>query len=194
MSDTQATKPAISRRTVAKGMAWSVPAVAIARTAPALAASGAPPTGAVHAACKLPGNSCGDVFVKGYVFELTISNDSGKTIFLYNQAGFEIEITEDNPDLDLFFQAAVDSTTGDVLTFPLELQDGESITILLNAGENGNSAEQAIAGTISFPWGHTPTPPDPDNHPDLVLEFDFEDTPPLQGAQCSFSLPPNCGE
>ena len=34
----------ISRRTIAKGAAWAVPVVAVAAAAPAMAASGGPPT------------------------------------------------------------------------------------------------------------------------------------------------------
>ncbi|TYL53652.1 hypothetical protein [Agromyces mariniharenae] len=193
MSDLEEQKTGVSRRTVAKAMAWSVPAIALAVPAPAYAASGGPPTIVVGDACKLPGNSCGDVFVKGYVFDVTITNNTGKTIFLYNQAGFEITFTEDNPDITLFFQAAIDATTGDVLTFPLELADGETIAIIMNAGENGNSANQSLNGSVSIPWGHTPTPPDPDNHPPAVDDFSFADTPPIQNPGCGVILPPDCG-
>ena len=195
MSDLEEPKTGVTRRTVAKAMAWSVPAVALAVPAPAYAASGRPPTVTVGDACKLPGNSCGDVFVKGYVFEVTISNTSGKDIYLYDQAGFEILITENSDDIDLFFQAAVDATTGDVITFPYLLTNGSSIQIILNAGENGNSQNvQDLAGTISVPWGHTPTPPDPDNHPPAVDDFSYASTPPIQNPACQLVLPPNCGQ
>ncbi len=40
---TEETKGGISRRTLAKGMAWSIPAVAVASTVPAYAASPPPP-------------------------------------------------------------------------------------------------------------------------------------------------------
>ena len=193
MSDLEEQKTGVSRRTVAKAMAWSVPAIALAVPAPAYAASGGPPTIVVGDACKLPGNSCGNVFVKGYVFDVTITNNTGKTIFLYNQAGFPITFTDDNPDITLFFQAAIDAVTGDVLTFPVELSDGETIAIIMNAGENGNSANTSLNGSVSIPWGHTPTPPDPDNHPPAVDDFSFADTPPIQNPGCGVILPPDCG-
>ena len=77
----------VSRRTVAKGMAWSVPAVAVASAAPVFAASGAPPTPAVGEACKLPGNSaqgCADVFAglpgldpsKAFAIPLLVTNNT----------------------------------------------------------------------------------------------------------------------
>ena len=194
MSDLEEPKAGVSRRTVAKAMAWSVPAVALAVPAPAYAASGGPPTIIVGDACKLPGNACGNVFVKGYLFEVTITNNTGKDIYLYNQAGFEILITEDSDDIDLFFQAAIDANTGDPITFPFLLEDGDSLFIILNAGENGNSQNvQDLTGTISIPWGHTPTPPDPDNHPPAVDDFFSASTPPYQNPACQLVLPPDCG-
>ena len=193
MSDLEEQKTGVSRRTVAKAMAWSVPAVALAVPAPAYAASGGPPSIVVGDACKLPGNSCGNVFVKGYIFDVTITNNSGKDIYLYDQAGFEILISDTNPEITLFFQAAIDATTGDVISFPYLLPAGDSIAIILNAGENGNSANQSLTGSISIPWGHTPTPPDPDNHPPAVDDFSFASTPPQQNPACGVILPPDCG-
>lgn len=178
-----------TRRTLVKGAAWSVPVVAMAGAAPAFAASGNPPTVAVGGACKLPGNSCGNVFVKGYVFDVTITNVSDKPIYIYNNITF----TENNPDIDLFFQAAVDATTGDVLTFPVLLQPGQSLAIVLNAGENGNSANQSLAGTMSVPWGHTPDPAGDTEHVPVVVPFSFAATPPVQNPACTVVLPPNCG-
>ena len=113
--------------------------------------------------------------------------------YLYNQAGFLITFTDTNPDITLFFQAAVDGN-GDVITFPYALADGASISVVMNAGENGNSANQSLTGSISMPWGHTPTPPDPDNHPPAVDDFSFASTPPIQNPDCTVVLPPNCGQ
>ena len=61
-------KSGISRRTVAKGMAWSVPAVALAVAAPAYAASPCTPVFSFGAAsCKCPGGS--DPIKFGYVLQ-----------------------------------------------------------------------------------------------------------------------------
>ncbi len=77
MSDLEEQKPGVSRRTVAKAMAWSVPAVALAVPAPAYAAS--PGIITVNGAgCKLPGTRR-DVF-KGYAFRATISNTTNAQI------------------------------------------------------------------------------------------------------------------
>lgn len=61
----------ITRRTVAKGMAWSVPAVAVAAAAPAFAASKIITVEAVGSACKHPGNP------KWYHFTFAFTNGSG---------------------------------------------------------------------------------------------------------------------
>lgn len=77
MSDLEEQKPGVSRRTVAKAMAWSVPAVALAVPAPAYAAS----PGIVDltgAGCKLPGNS--SPIFKGYAFRATITNTTNAAI------------------------------------------------------------------------------------------------------------------
>lgn len=63
----------ISRRTVAKAMAWSAPAVALAAPAPAFAASGVVIT-VSGLGCKLPGNS--NSTYKGYAFLLEVTNGS----------------------------------------------------------------------------------------------------------------------
>ncbi len=73
MSDLEEPKPGISRRTVAKAAAWSVPAIALAVSTPAYAASPGFLT-VTGDGCKLPGNAT-DVY-KGYAFEGSITNDS----------------------------------------------------------------------------------------------------------------------
>jgi hypothetical protein len=61
MSDLEESKPGVSRRTVAKAMAWSVPAVALAVPAPAYAASPCTPVFTFGGlSCKCPGQSTGD--------------------------------------------------------------------------------------------------------------------------------------
>ena len=75
MSDLEEPKPGISRRTVAKAAAWSVPAIALAVSTPAYAASPGFLT-VTGDGCKLPGNAT-DVY-KGYAFEGSISNDDAR--------------------------------------------------------------------------------------------------------------------
>ena len=64
-------KSGISRRTVAKGMAWSVPAVALAVAAPAYAASPCTPVPSFGgASCKCPGGSTNVKF--GYILQICV--------------------------------------------------------------------------------------------------------------------------
>jgi hypothetical protein len=64
-----------SRRTVAKGVAWSVPTIAMVTAGPTMATSGPEPTFRFISACKSPGNSC-SVFPKGYDFRFEVCNPS----------------------------------------------------------------------------------------------------------------------
>lgn len=82
----------ISRRTLAKGMAWTVPAVAIASAVPMVAAS-VTCTGSLCLTgdfCKLPGNSTqgcdGNNCSKGYRANATIAADSRDRIVLVKQS------------------------------------------------------------------------------------------------------------
>lgn len=190
MSELQEPTPTgISRRTVTKAMAWAVPVVAIAAPVPAFAASGGPPTGVFNGACKLPGNACGNVFIKGYVLQFTLSNNTGEDVYLYNQAGFQIFVDENiNPDITLVFQAAA-LPNGTIVSFPYLFPANSTLIVILNAGTNENSAQSSIGGTVSFPWGHNPTPPDPDNHPPFVVPFFAAVTPPEQNPSCTVDVP-----
>ncbi len=73
MSDLEGRNTGVSRRTVAKAMAWSVPAIAVAVPAPAYAASG-DIINFTGGACKDPGNP------KKYRFELEITNDTNSPL------------------------------------------------------------------------------------------------------------------
>ncbi|WP_353814434.1 hypothetical protein [Agromyces sp. SYSU T00266] len=71
MSDLEEQRPGVSRRTVAKAAAWSVPVVALAVATPAYAASPGIIT-LTGEGCKLPGNSASTY--KGYAFVASIQN------------------------------------------------------------------------------------------------------------------------
>lgn len=71
----------VSRRTVTKAMAWAVPAVAVAASAPMAAASVIPPVINFGGACGNTGSTgkgCGGV--KTLQVPLTLSNNSGKDV------------------------------------------------------------------------------------------------------------------
>ena len=70
-----------SRRTLVKGAAWSVPVVAVAGAAPAIAAS---PFEVIDwensSACKIPGNSMGYCYNKGYVLWAAFENPTNRDL------------------------------------------------------------------------------------------------------------------
>ena len=78
MSDLEEPKPGISRRTVAKAAAWSVPAIALAVSTPAYAAS---PTAssrspATAASCR----ETRPTMFKGYAFEALLTNTTAADV------------------------------------------------------------------------------------------------------------------
>lgn len=69
----------VSRRTVARGIAWTTPVVAVATAAPAFAVSRVPPNLEYIGACKYPGNSCKEAN-KGYAFAFTVTNNDARAV------------------------------------------------------------------------------------------------------------------
>ena len=70
----------INRRTVTKGIAWSVPAVALASAAPAFASSPFDVDITPGYACKLPGGSCSDG--KAYTMNIQICHTAAETVYV----------------------------------------------------------------------------------------------------------------
>lgn len=173
MSET--TRQPISRRTVAKGAAWSAPVILGGVAAPAYAASGGSPTLSIEGACKAPGNSC-DPFRKGYIVTLTITNHSGKAVWLYVPPTIATEGT----DLDLEY-AGYDDGSGTLNTGHIPIPANSSKTIELNATHT-NSANQDFDLTLTFAWGHTPNQDDDQNHVD----------DPVSATTTILKTPPDC--
>lgn len=69
----------VSRRTVAKGVAWAVPAITLATAVPAAAGASQGVISFSGAGCKIPGGSAPGVF-KGYVFRMTASNTTSAAV------------------------------------------------------------------------------------------------------------------
>ena len=182
-----------SRRTVAKGVAWSVPAVAIAVAAPARAFSAPGPTGSSNAdACKTPGGSC-DNYTKGYLFPISVTNNSGFAVWLYTGvvAGTSPSYTgpiivEDSPDISLFYAGALVNGVFYPAGTSIPVPAGATVYMILNAGENGSSQNvQDLSGSITFQWGHDPDPADDMDHiaAPLVVNFNTASTPPCSNCQ-----------
>lgn len=164
---TETTK--ISRRTVAKGMAWAVPAVAVSAAIPAYALSGARPSVTVIDACKQPGNSCNSGqtdydLVKGYTFVVKLTNSSAQTIYLYSPMSGDympqVSITSlvnVQYSTARYFElnqgiSGIKGPVGSVIT----LGPGETKYIVLSASYNASPNVDA-SGYLYFAWGHTQT-------------------------------------
>jgi hypothetical protein len=189
-----------SRRTIAKGAAWAVPAVPLVLATPAYASSGGGPVGVVLRACKQPGASCENQFgfLKGYTFLVRFSNPTDEDLYLY---------TDRNDPLPPFFEvtSSVPFTYASARLFTLNpptigapvpdsllIPAGESVLIIINAGTNSNSANTDAVGTLVMAWGHTaeqgadpdhpytPAPPGPSPYGEgwIETDFSFASTPP----------------
>lgn len=161
----QPTPKGISRRTVAKAMAWSVPVVAVAAAVPAYAASGSPPTFVVGNACKSPGSSC-KTFDKGYQVPVTITNpDPTQTIYIYSVT---IGSVGDCTNL----------TTAQSIPAPVfSVAPGGVLAVTFQANAS-NSANQACTFSFAVTWGHTPLPSGDTNHPPIPVQVVIPGTPP----------------
>lgn len=145
MSTQQTGGPSTTRRTLVKGAAWSVPVVAVAGAAPAMAASQDVTFDNLGQACKLPGASCQkEVGVtKGYAVALR---------FCTNVRG---TVTVD-------FGTATGTLCGEEKTWsvgpdPLVIagsDDGSQRCEILNLGLEGepDSRNCEISGSIPFTW------------------------------------------
>ena len=171
----------LNRRSLAKGAAWSVPAIAIAASAPASATSGPKPTGTALATCKQPGGSCSPI-VKGYLFKLTLkNNDTSDPIWVYTSGTYAPIIT-DSAGLGMTYAGAYVNGTWYAAGTNFQVPAGATVTIILNAASD-NSANTPVEGTITVQWGHTSSPTDDTMHvgDPLVIPYNFTGTPPCDG-------------
>lgn len=134
----------ISRRTLAKGTAWAVPAVAVASVAPSVAASPIVTVSEAGKACKLPGNSCGGQgYNKGYLQPLEICNNS-------NTATITVTITE---PAYLLINGKRVQFHPNPKTFTVD--PGDCQRVILNLNLQDNSTNSSIKGTIKWTYEST---------------------------------------
>lgn len=178
------TRFGVSRRTLAKGAAWSVPAVAVAAAAPAYAKSGPAATLEYVGACKFPGNSCARAN-KGYAFAFDVTNTSQETVYLCD--GADITVTQGDAILNAL------THTGFGPTGCLEVAPGATGRAFFFFSGAGNSGNQNFTGTISIPWGHEcPCSADEFDHPNLTATVTVTDTPPGGLCECdAYWIPAN---
>ncbi|HET8988176.1 MAG TPA: hypothetical protein VFN43_06655 [Humibacillus sp.] len=160
-------------------MAWSVPAVAVAAAAPALAASGAPPTVAVGEACKLPGNSaqgCANIFAglpgldpsKAFAIPMLVTNNTNKSIVL-------------KPSITIGSSGLPFTVVGIIPTYCTSIAPGASVKVIVYANSD-NSANQSVTISLTVPWGHDCN--DTDHSPVVITGIVIDAFPP-----CSSNTP-----
>ncbi len=151
--------PVVRRRTVAKGIAWAVPAITVAGAAPAFAASGNPPDVLLGVACKLPGASqsrcpteiaqgifAGD-FSKAFALPIQVTNNTTKAIVLKPSITVtNVRDGDGNPTLPFNVQ-------GIYPDYCTALDPGESANVLIFANSD-NSANDDVYADVTVPWGH----------------------------------------
>lgn len=153
----------VSRRTLSKGVAWAVPAVAVVAASPAYAVSGNPPQVLVGAACKLPGNSQGDceeLFEglpgldpsKAFAIPLLVTNETDKAIVL-------------KPSITITSSGLPFTVVGINPTYCTPIAPGDSVKVVVYANSD-NSANQSVTLGFTIPWGHDCADTD---HPPITI-------------------------
>lgn len=154
----------VSRRTLSKGVAWAVPAVAVVAASPAYAVSGSPPDVLVGVACKLPGNSQGDceeLFEglpgldpsKAFAIPLLITNNTDKDIVL-------------KPSITIASDGLAFTVVGVNPTYCTVIEPGDSVKVIVYANSD-NSANQDVTIDLTIPWGHDCADTE---HPPIIIE------------------------
>lgn len=141
--DPHPSQTGITRRTVARGAAWSAPVIAVAGAAKAAAVSGPRPTVQFNGAYKLPLSLCNPLNPFLYGFEFTITNTSTQTIWIYPNT-LSVSTT---PNYGFTYSG---STTA------IQLAPNASQTFLLRM-TGTNSGNLTFTGTYSLGWGHCAT-------------------------------------
>lgn len=154
----------VSRRTVAKGMAWAVPAVTVAGALPASAVSGTV-SASFLSACKNPGNSC-NLYPTGYVVGFTVTNNTTKQIQI---------------NIDCVTDATLNNAPVMLSVIGSEswlIDQGQSQTIYVGLSDNGSSPEAAISGTAHYTWWAPDETPADCSYGSV--NFNAADTPPCE--------------
>lgn len=141
---TEATSRGIARRTLAKGAAWSVPAVAMVAATPAMAASGSVTFTNLNTACKLPGASCRtETGVRdGYTVALELCST----------------VTGNPGDITVTLPSTLDGLKdGEPITFGLEpsllvIGEGECDIVFIFLEDQQSSANVPLSGSAEFSW------------------------------------------
>ncbi|WP_353810162.1 hypothetical protein [Agromyces sp. SYSU T00194] len=167
--------PGPTRRTVASAMAWSVPAVAVAASAPAQAASGTMPMVRVGTPCKVPlpeyipgcpaqvinGIFDADTSL-GFAFPIQIVNTTGQDIVFRPS----IQITNVRDGFGEASTRAPFDVLGTLPDYCTVIEPGQTENVIVYAESVNGTAD--VYFDLTVPWGHDCV----DHHPPVSL-FDL---------------------
>jgi hypothetical protein len=146
-----------SRRTVVKGAAWAVPAVAVAASTPASAASPEPPEidFGQSQLCKLPGNSAAEkCFNKGYVAFLVFDNTENTEDYTVCSVDAIFKGDDDLCIVGISDAETACGTFADEIVIP----GGEELTIAVWTNGNDESAGGMFSVTFTGSFDGCATP------------------------------------
>lgn len=166
-----------TRRTVAKGVAWSAPAVAVVATAPAYAASGPQPVITFIKGCKAPGNSCHSPYTKSYVLSLSVKNvDTLHDIYICT-ASMTTNLASQTPPIVFTWRPPVSGC--------IKIPKNSTTPISLEFTNSANSQNLSFNFTLTVTWRHNcPCSADTHGtHPPVVVKGTVTSTGP-QNCPC----------
>jgi hypothetical protein len=161
----------LSRRTVVKAAAWSIPVMAIGSNAPAFALS--PIFTLTGLGCKLPGNS-NDLY-KGYAFGVTLNNPTQQEIKVTITS---LTLNTTNLGDVLFVQTSKTnaSTCATIGLNTFTLQPGQTLTDVVALTEN---AANSANGTLTVSYTVDPASAGGGN-----VSASVNAAPPINGGSC----------
>ena len=136
----------VSRRTLAVGAAWAVPAVGFASPAPAASASSTVTVDDITSACKFPGNSC-KAFRKAYMVKTEVCSTVNErvTITIDN-----VRISRDGGAPETW---DLDPVGGNPITLPAASAGTRRCRIVtFRLSNQGDSRNSSLSGTADFTW------------------------------------------
>ncbi len=159
----------ISRRTLAKGAAWAVPAVAVAAARPAMASSAGSSGHRSGTPASSPGDSCAPEFSKGYTFTVRLYNPTGETVYVYlSPSGDYQPYFQYTSGVQFTFGSAREYFPGSpdtlgTLQNPLVLTAGKTRYIAVDGGAAARARTLTPGASCWFAWGrHLREGGDPD--------------------------------
>lgn len=169
----------VSRRTVARGIAWTTPVVAVATAAPAFAVSRVPPKLVFVGGCKFPGNGSCKTAPKGYAFEFLVTNNDARAISFCNAT---LAVNAPNP-----FPGVTFTYVGGCVT----VGGGQTGSAFFYFSGSGDSANSPFTGSLTITYANDCGSCATDSVALPAIPITVGATPPGQQCQCDAKFIPS---